>query len=57
MREVELILENLRFKTQAPSYQAPRKFVNVPAQEVITQEVSRQYTMEEEMMLSASYPR
>ncbi|KAM0825142.1 hypothetical protein ACQ4PT_069728 [Festuca glaucescens] len=56
MREVELILENLRVKTEAPNCRAPCNWDHIPVQGVI-QEVSRQYTMEEEMMLSSSYPR
>ncbi|CAL4986399.1 unnamed protein product [Urochloa decumbens] len=57
MREVELILENLRVKTmQAPSCRTPSNRDHAPAQGV-TEEVSRQYTMEEEMISSARYPR
>ncbi|CAO2141795.1 unnamed protein product [Urochloa humidicola] len=57
MREVELILENLRAKTiQDPSSRTPRNWDHIPAQGV-TEEVSRQYTMEQEMMSSTRYPR
>ncbi|RLN13171.1 wall-associated receptor kinase 5-like isoform X1 [Panicum miliaceum] len=56
MREVELILENLRVKTHTPSCTEPCSRDHIPAQGV-TQEASRQYTMEEEIMLSARYPR
>ncbi|KAL6848355.1 hypothetical protein ACP4OV_021649 [Aristida adscensionis] len=57
MREVELILENLRFKMHAPSScTTPCNRDRILVQGV-TQETSRQYTMEEEMMLSARYPR
>lgn len=54
MREVELILENLSTQTHAPSCKT--LIDHSPAQGV-TQEGSRQYTMEEEIMLSARYPR
>ena len=56
MREVELILENLHVKTHTPSSTKTCSRVHIPAQGV-SQEVSRQYTMEEEIMLSARYPR
>jgi len=56
MREVELILENLHVKTHTPSRTKTCSRVHIPAQGV-SQEVSRQYTMEEEIMLSARYPR
>jgi serine/threonine protein kinase len=57
MREVELILENLRVKTHVPSGRPPCNWDRIPAQGVTTQDASRQYTMEEEIMLSAEYPR
>ncbi|OEL20201.1 Wall-associated receptor kinase 2 [Dichanthelium oligosanthes] len=56
MREVELILENLHVKTHAPICGTPCNRDYIPAQ-VVTQEVSRQYTIEKEIMLSATYPR
>ncbi|CAL4979358.1 unnamed protein product [Urochloa decumbens] len=57
MREVELILENLVAKImQAPCSRTPRNWDHIPAQGV-TQEISRQYTMEEEMISSTRYPR
>ncbi|KAJ1276418.1 hypothetical protein BS78_05G213200 [Paspalum vaginatum] len=56
MREVELILENLRVKRLAPSSTTPCSWDHIPVQG-ITKEASRQYTMEEEIMLSARYPR
>jgi serine/threonine protein kinase len=57
MREVELILENLRVKTHVPSGRPPCNWDRIPTQGVTTQDASRQYTMEEEIMLSAEYPR
>ena len=56
MREVELILENLRAKMHNTSCTTPYSRDQILAQGV-TQEVSRQYTMEEEIELSARYPR
>ncbi|KAJ1255787.1 hypothetical protein BS78_K159600 [Paspalum vaginatum] len=57
MREVELKLENLCVKALAPSsITSPCNRDQISFQG-ITMETSRQYTMEEEVMLSATYPR
>lgn len=64
IREVEMALENLRdTKIHAPRDNAPRRrngdhntshYMSVQR---VTNEASRQYSMEEEMLLSARYPR
>ncbi|KAF7081057.1 hypothetical protein CFC21_085035 [Triticum aestivum] len=64
MREVEMKLEILRVNMRAaPDTAAPRRYDGgqdgslwMPAEGVVV-EASRQYTMEEEILLSASYPR
>ncbi|OEL29527.1 Wall-associated receptor kinase 2 [Dichanthelium oligosanthes] len=63
MREVEMTLETLLAKKQhAPCSTTARTnedetLVQYMPTEQITNEASRQYTMEEEILLSASYPR
>jgi len=64
MREVEMKLENLSAKQKlVPGITTTRRNDEDEAQvqymsiEPITNESSRQYTMEEEILLSASYPR
>jgi serine/threonine protein kinase len=64
MREVEMTLENLRYiKKDAHHNTATRRYVNdqTDAPYMSTEgsnvEASRQYTMEEEILLSARYPR
>jgi hypothetical protein len=64
MREVEMKLENLIVKKKlVPSITTPRENDENEAQvkymsmEPATNESSRQNTMEEEILLSASYPR
>jgi serine/threonine protein kinase len=56
MREVEMMLENLWAKDRVANNTTPGCRDHIQAQRA-TQEVSRQYTMEEEIMLSARYPR
>uniref|UniRef100_A0A0E0LUE0 Protein kinase domain-containing protein n=1 Tax=Oryza punctata TaxID=4537 RepID=A0A0E0LUE0_ORYPU len=58
MREVEMTLENMRAKNGAANKTAPAcsHRDHILAQGA-NQELSRQYTMEEEIMLSARYPR
>ena len=64
MREVELRLENLLLKKKLVTCitiarrnnEDETQFQYVPI-EPVTNDTSRQYTMEEEMLLSASYPR
>ncbi|KAJ1267227.1 hypothetical protein BS78_07G040500 [Paspalum vaginatum] len=63
MREVEITLENLLARKQhVPCIISPRSnedetLAQYMPTERITNEASRQHTMEEEIMLSASYPR
>jgi serine/threonine protein kinase len=64
MREVEMTLENLLAKKQhVPCIMAPRTNEDetlvhfMPTERITNYEASRQYTMEEEILLSASYPR
>jgi serine/threonine protein kinase len=59
MREVEMALENLRgVKSSAPRDNGPRRRGgNYMVVQRATKEASRQYSMEEEMLLSAKYPR
>jgi hypothetical protein len=61
MREVEMILENLIVKkkyngtkTRNDGNQTVTQYMSIDRD---TKDASRQYTMEEEMLLSASYPR
>ena len=58
MREVEMALENFQAKNHAANNNTTSGCRDrIPAQRAAHQEVSRQYTMEEEIMLSARYPR
>ncbi|CAD6246118.1 unnamed protein product [Miscanthus lutarioriparius] len=63
MREVEMTLENLLFKKKHPPCNTSsrrygqNKNSYKPMTEQITNEASRQYTMEEEILLSATYAR
>ncbi|KAG2597845.1 hypothetical protein PVAP13_5KG221500 [Panicum virgatum] len=64
MREVEMTLENLLVKKKlVPSTMAPRRndedetLVQYMPTERVTDEASQKYTMEEEILLSASYLR
>ncbi|KAL6644586.1 hypothetical protein ACP70R_016194 [Stipagrostis hirtigluma subsp. patula] len=64
MREVEMTLENLLVKKHVPRHTTARRYdagetvlAHCMSIERITKEASRQYTMEEEVLLSATYPR
>lgn len=64
MREAEMRLENLLVKkNQIPCIMAPRGYnehntlVHCMSIEKVNKEASRQYTMEDEIILSATYPR
>ncbi|TVU05255.1 hypothetical protein EJB05_48413, partial [Eragrostis curvula] len=61
MREVEMELENLLVKKKQVSCDTTTRYENENVAykpiERVTKESSRQYTMEEEILLSASYPR
>jgi serine/threonine protein kinase len=66
MREVEMTLENILIrKKQDPCIIIPNRYEKdettsvdiMSVERVTTDEVSRQYTMEEEILLSGSYPR
>ena len=64
MREVEMTLENLIFrKKQFPFIKTLRRYGpnqtrdHSKSIELVTNEASRQYTMEKEILLSATYPR
>ncbi|RCV31720.1 hypothetical protein SETIT_6G200700v2 [Setaria italica] len=64
MREAEMRLENLLVKKkQIPCTTAPREYnehntlVHCMSIERVNKEASRQYTMEDEIVLSANYPR
>jgi hypothetical protein len=64
MRKVEMTLENLLVKKKlVPSTMAPRRndedetLVQYMPTERVTDEASQKYTMEEEILLSASYLR
>lgn len=63
MREAEMTLENLRVKRQTTRNTTPRRYdgddivTHCMSIEGVTKEASRQYTMEEEILLSARYPR
>ena len=63
MREVEMTLENLLFKKKHPPCNTSSRRYGQnknrykPMTEQITNEASRQYTMEEEILLSATYAR
>jgi len=63
MREVEMTLENLLVKKKfVPCITTPRRNYEEETQvhlpiDPATNDLSRQYTMEEEILLSASHPR
>jgi hypothetical protein len=57
MREVEMTLESLLVKKRQVPYNHCETTFHYMSPDEGTKEASRQYTMEEEMLLSASYPR
>ncbi|KAF8648322.1 hypothetical protein HU200_064903 [Digitaria exilis] len=57
MREVEMTLENLRAKSRAINNNTTPGCRDHTLDQAATQGVSRQYTMEEEILLSARFPR
>jgi serine/threonine protein kinase len=61
MREVEMTLENVQVKQKVPCDLSARRYENETVSYIpvgcIAKEASRQYTMEEEILLSARYPR
>ncbi|KAK3122082.1 hypothetical protein QOZ80_8BG0664860 [Eleusine coracana subsp. coracana] len=61
MREVEMTLENVQVNKKAPCDTTTNGYENGVVSYIpvgcVTKEASRQYTMEEEILLSATYPR